>query len=124
MSRWEFRSRQIWRVAQFSELSGQLVGGMNLVLRGESATAVSRSNERDKTASLDDPAVLIEQLPSPRDAPRSPSVLLNLFDLGDDLDAIAKENGGLKLPIRDADQGEGRDAGVLRAQARQHAQTE
>ncbi len=43
-------------------------------------------------------------------------MLLDLFDLRDDLNTVAKKDGGLELPLGDADQGQRGNARRSRAQ--------
>jgi hypothetical protein len=62
--------------------------------------------------------MLVQQLPSPSHASGSTPVLLDLFNLGDNLNAVAKKDWRFKLPVGDADQCEGGNAGGLCAQSR------
>ncbi len=65
--------------------------------------------------------MLIEQLSNPSDSPSPPTVLLNFLNLGRDLYAITKKDGGLELPIGDADQCQRGNIRFFAAEPRQNA---
>ena len=88
-----------------------LVPRRRFILGREAAAPIAGSDERDEASPLDHAAVLVKKLATPGDASGPAAMLLNLLDFGDHLNMVTEEDGGLELPLADADQGQRGDVG-------------
>ncbi len=68
--------------------------------------------------------MLVEELAYPGDTSGPSAMLLDLFDLRQDLDTVAKKDGSFELPIADSHQGERNHTRALAAEPGQDAKSE